>query len=251
MPRKRKTGDPETPRSSLESMPFWSRIRNPPPVLAFAFPELEDMDEDRSLEKLLNIPDVPYDDSIVYSLKISLDGASPQIWRRVLTKSVNLEVLHEILQIAMGWEDCHLHEFEVRKTRVPSIDESAPVNERGLSIAQLFNAKVMNFWYVYDLGDEWVHAIQIEKMVPAKETVTYPICVAGRGACPFEDCGGVDQWSYFVDAMKHPERMPDRDLGFLQDLLDDGIEPSPFSHDDVTKELHRVFKKPARRKKRS
>ena len=49
---------------------------------------------------------------VIYQLKVVLLGISPMIWRRLLVKSDSMIAdLHYILQIAMGWEDIHLHHF--------------------------------------------------------------------------------------------------------------------------------------------
>ncbi len=48
--------------------------------------------------------------------------------------------------------------------------------------------------YTYDFGDDWEHEIVVEKVLVAEPGVRYPVCVAGKGACPPEDCGGV--WGY-------------------------------------------------------
>ena len=50
----------------------------------------------------------------VYQLKVSLRDVSPLIWRRLLvTSETSIAHLHAILQIAMGWEDVHLHRFRI------------------------------------------------------------------------------------------------------------------------------------------
>ena len=41
----------------------------------------------------------------IYQLKISLEHIDPPIWRRVQTDDCSLDELHDIIQIAMGWED--------------------------------------------------------------------------------------------------------------------------------------------------
>ncbi len=47
-----------------------------------------------------------------YQLKVTLNGAKPPIWRIILVPSdVQLGKLHIVLQIAMGWENSHLHQF--------------------------------------------------------------------------------------------------------------------------------------------
>ena len=53
-------------------------------------------------------------DEKVLQLKITLAGSKPPIWRRVkVRESMNLGELHRVVQIVMGWEDCHLHLFQV------------------------------------------------------------------------------------------------------------------------------------------
>ncbi|MFA4887306.1 MAG: plasmid pRiA4b ORF-3 family protein [Candidatus Nanoarchaeia archaeon] len=48
-------------------------------------------------------------------LKVSLDGVSPEIWRRFLVlDTISFEQLHWIIQVVMGWEDYHMYEFLVK-----------------------------------------------------------------------------------------------------------------------------------------
>ncbi|MGQ9815565.1 MAG: plasmid pRiA4b ORF-3 family protein [Candidatus Roseilinea sp.] len=50
----------------------------------------------------------------IYQLKITLRGIRQPIWRRVLIPgSFSLHKLHKIIQVVMGWMDCHLHCFRV------------------------------------------------------------------------------------------------------------------------------------------
>jgi hypothetical protein len=45
---------------------------------------------------------------------VTLLDAEPAIWRRVeVQASSTLKVMHDIIQIVMGWDDCHLHHFEI------------------------------------------------------------------------------------------------------------------------------------------
>ena len=42
----------------------------------------------------------------LYQIKVSLNGTKPPIWRRlVISSSMDLEELHDVLQIAIGWTD--------------------------------------------------------------------------------------------------------------------------------------------------
>ena len=46
----------------------------------------------------------------LYELKITLRGSNPAIWRRVQVPG-NLNRLHDVFQVVMGWTDSHLHQF--------------------------------------------------------------------------------------------------------------------------------------------
>ncbi len=62
----------------------------------------------------------------IYQLKVTLLDTKPPIWRRLLVPAgLTLETLHDVLQVAMGWTDSHLHEFRVGKKRfgVPDPDD--------------------------------------------------------------------------------------------------------------------------------
>jgi hypothetical protein len=52
----------------------------------------------------------------IYQIKISLIGSKPPIWRTVLVASnIDLETFHDVIQLAMGWTDSHLHQFIANK----------------------------------------------------------------------------------------------------------------------------------------
>jgi hypothetical protein len=54
----------------------------------------------------------------IYQLKVTLLGTTPPIWRRLLVPAdMTWEQLHNVLQLAMGWEDCHLHDFRIGPRR--------------------------------------------------------------------------------------------------------------------------------------
>ena len=53
--------------------------------------------------------------SPVLQLRISLRGVSPPVWRRLLIpEQITIVQLHRVMQLAMGWNDEHLHRFIIR-----------------------------------------------------------------------------------------------------------------------------------------
>jgi hypothetical protein len=150
----------------------------------------------------------------VYQLHISLRDLKPAIWRRVLVPgSVTFERLHRIIQFVMGWEDCHMHEFTVGKTRygVPDkqFPDMAPVaSEKRATLAAALASSVKSFSYLYDFGDGWEHALKVEKILVADPAQRYPVCLAGANACPPDDIGGPPGYANFVQAISdsaHPD----------------------------------------------
>lgn len=131
----------------------------------------------------------------VYQLKVFLRGIKPPVWRRVLVpQDCTISVLHETIQIAMGWWNCHLHRFLIRGK------EYGVAYEGGISFADDPDQTRLGdfrfrpserFGYLYDFGDKWDHDIVVEKFLPRDSAKAYPLCIAGRGDCPEEDSGGV------------------------------------------------------------
>jgi hypothetical protein len=130
------------------------------------------------------------------SLKVTLRGIRPPIWRRLLIPGrMTLGDVHQAVQAAMGWEDAHLHVFEIagRSYGDPhSVDDVA--NEERLTLKGVLKSGVRRFTYTYDFGDNWEHEIAIESTTPPVEGRRYPACVAGKRNGPPEDCGG--PWGY-------------------------------------------------------
>jgi hypothetical protein len=147
------------------------------------------------------------ENAAVYQLKIVLRGIKPPVWRRVLVRTdCSIAVLHEIVQIAMGWWNCHLHRFLIRGK------EYGVAYEGGVSFADDpdqtrlgdFRFRTSErFGYLYDFGDNWDHDIVVEKILPLDPAKAYPLCVTGRGECPEEDSGG----PYLYKA-RRAKRMP-------------------------------------------
>jgi hypothetical protein len=148
-----------------------------------------------------------------YQLKISLKGAKPPIWRRLLiADSVSLPQLHRAIQVAMGWTDSHLHQFIVEGECYgmpdPDLDELEMLDETRVKLGQIMKREKDSIIYEYDFGDGWEHKITLEKILPFDPKVSLPQCVKGKGACPPEDVGGIWGYAEFLKAIadpSHPE----------------------------------------------
>lgn len=155
----------------------------------------------------------------LYQLKITLKWSKPPIWRRVLVRGDRtLDRLHNIIQVAMGWTDSHMHQFIIgsgfaRTFYGPTDPEFAErggemLNERRYTVADLAPTVKRKFIYEYDFGDGWQHDVVAEKILPPDSTFKHPRCLAGANACPPEDCGGIGGYYNLLKIMadpKHPD----------------------------------------------
>lgn len=144
----------------------------------------------------------------VYQLKVTLRDIPPPIWRRVqVWEDTTLERLHRILQIAVGWEDAHLHEFHIgpRIYGVPDPDDDLyqrpVIDERNHRLREVVPQVGASFEYVYDLGDTWRHELLLEDIVLPQPERHYPCCVAGERSAPPEDVGGPLGYADYLEAM--------------------------------------------------
>ncbi len=141
----------------------------------------------------------------IYQFKITLKRTKPPVWRRIqVPADYTFWDLHVAIQDAMGWLDCHLHSFEFGSRQAPLAFIGIPDDEWPTGRETLPGWKTkMNRWfpkesssatYTYDFGDDWEHTVVFEKILLREDAEDYPKCLAGRRACPPEDCGGV--WGY-------------------------------------------------------
>src|SRR5205807_10530158 len=109
----------------------------------------------------------------IYQIKVTLLRTAPPIWRRLLVPSeITLADLHDLLQLAMGWTDSHLHEFLFRGQHYgPTHAErgvTEAIDERKVRLNQLLSREGAKIVYTYDFGDGWEHGIVLEKGLPVE-----------------------------------------------------------------------------------
>lgn len=180
-------------------------------------------------------------DAMMYQLKVTLNGIRPPIWRRLLVPSwYSLRDLHDVLQVAMGWTDSHLHQFVAKGTLYGQPDTEfgiERVNEKRVRLDEVLRTEKEAMTYEYDFGDGWEHKVVLEKILGHADEQVAPSCVAGARACPPEDCGGV--WGY-ADLLKiladpvHPEHEK------LLEWLDGKFDPEAFDASAINGMLVRM-----------
>jgi hypothetical protein len=172
----------------------------------------------------------------------------PPVWRRVVVPAgITLGQLHDVIQDAMGWDDGHLHMFSAGKVTygVPDGDfMSDDQNEQAVRLSDLLSRKGQKLTYTYDFGDDWDHLVKLEKtLLPgSKEALAagpVPVCLAGEGACPPEDCGGAWGYANLKEALADPDHDDHEDMLDWLGLEDPGdFNPAEFNLAEVNRRLH-------------
>lgn len=153
----------------------------------------------------------------VLQFSVELQGIEPKIWRKIqVPLDYNFWDLHVTIQDAMGWQDCHLHHFEIKgkgkrkevRIGIPDFDGFGELPEvfPGWEIAVIayFNALGVEAVYEYDYGDGWLHTVKLEGYMVREKGIKYPICIDGKNACPLEDCGGIGGYYNVIEVLSDP-----------------------------------------------
>jgi len=178
----------------------------------------------------------------IIELRVELLELRPTVWRKLLVPSwITLAKLHQLLQVAMGWTNSHLHQFKIGAVCYGFPDEDwperSPRDDRKAILADSLSDELTGFHYEYDFGDGWEHAIRIERFRALDEVRHYPLCVAGANACPPEDVGGTHGYLEFLQAITDPTHEEhDNYLAWCGGLFD----PAAFDVNAVNASLRRI-----------
>jgi hypothetical protein len=191
----------------------------------------------------------PREDVVTYRVKLHLVGSQPPIWRRLELASVlTLDSLHDIVQIAMGWTDSHLHRFSVGGDPYDAQAEQYPTDfdleegdegtpEREVRLDQVLQEVGDKLHYEYDFGDGWSHVIRLEAIQPRAESDPVAVCTGGRRACPVEDVGGIHTWNELVCYLEDGGTPSEPWLAEKLAWLGGDVYPDWFDRDQVNAQL--------------
>jgi Plasmid pRiA4b ORF-3-like protein len=189
-------------------------------------------------------------------LRIELADIEPLIWRRVAVRATSsLNTLHRIIQVTMGWLDYHLWEFDIDDVTYGVPDPEG--NDWGrvikpasrTKLAKVLNSGLDQFSYTYDIGDNWLHRIFVERIEPADPNVIYPCFLGGQRRCPPEDCGSVPGYYEFIDAISAPDKgKGSRKKREMLSWYGRPYDPDDIEENRIKAELARMAYQPRRRK---
>jgi hypothetical protein len=151
----------------------------------------------------------PAKTDLLFQFKITLLNIKPAIWRRIQVPDCTLVNLHEYIQAAFGWENYHLHQFQIDgvwySQPAPNGDDFGMdfEDETDVFLSKLLpkSSRKARWIYEYNFGDGWRHEVLFEGFPPIDPKAKYPLCLEGERACPPEDCGGPPGFANYLDAI--------------------------------------------------
>ena len=165
---------------------------------------------------------------------MTLLDVHPPVWRLVRVPStVPLSALHSILQVAMGWQDYHLHEWRVGEDYYD--DESG---EDEVILAGI-GPPDSSFRYTYDLGEGWEHLVEVVSVDPYDATVPPVAVLDGARAAPPENSGGPHGYEALLAALSNPE---DIDHDDAVAAYGDFLDPESFDRAEINRRLEAFWR---------
>jgi hypothetical protein len=156
-------------------------------------------------------------------VRVELVDVEPRIWRQLEVRgSLTLDVIHQVLQTAFGWEDMHLHRFTANDPFAPlrpvdgdipetlqwlprqECDEPDDRPEEDLSLGQLLALGGGAAFYEYDFGDSWLHRLEMVSQRPSTEDIPRARVLDGARRGPLEDSGGFPGYEEILEALADP-----------------------------------------------
>lgn len=188
----------------------------------------------------------------IYRIKITLEHVHPPVWRRIeVPGDMTLAQLHAIIQRVMGWDDYHMWSFQVGKTEYQTGSGEMfdfgggprPHSPAGTTLEAATEGRLISFRYWYDFGDDWFHALKVERVADPESGAVYPRCLEGARACPPEDCGGPPGYEGFLDAVANPKH-PDHEE--MLEWIGGAWDAEAFDLDAVNKAIRPRQRKSAK-----
>ena len=105
-------------------------------------------------------------------MKVMLRGSRPSVWRRFQVQhDITLAALHEILQAVMGWQNYHLYRVEIGGKKYGENDSDNDLGAGKVELCRVVPGEGARFLYAYDFGDNWIHTIEVERLLPPEQGV--------------------------------------------------------------------------------
>ncbi len=138
----------------------------------------------------------------------------------IVPSDFNFSLFHKVLQAAFGWQDEHFHRFvlETDKNGIPvkiiepaEFDEfdidgtpnAEKINSSDVTLGEIFG-KYKKMIYEYDFGDDWIHEIELIRVI-SNSPDPEAHCVKAKGDAPMENSGGTWGFREIQRIMNNPD----------------------------------------------
>ena len=186
---------------------------------------------------------------MTFIFKIQLKSLNtPMVWRRILVPiHFSFYDFHRVIQTAFGWEGRHRFEFCDRERDAaisvgiadPDYEEFNIKDSKSIKITDIFSFPGDKLKYIYDFSEEWVHLIKLETII--MDRFFNADCLGGEGACPPEDCEGVNGYKKIKKILLNPKNP---EYEFIRKWLglknDEDWDPNLFNLEEASKAVRRV-----------
>ena len=111
----------------------------------------------------------------IVRLRAQIDEVTPAVIRVVeVPAAMRLDDLHFVLQIAIGWQNCHPFEFGIGDKTWGLIDRDAEENPLPAELALLLDVIALGstFTYSYVFGDDWHHTVEVEAVADVRRRLS-------------------------------------------------------------------------------
>lgn len=187
-----------------------------------------------------------------YILQICLrEVTDPPVTRKLsVPPSTNFHKLHHAIQLAFGWNNVHLYQFQVlnkppmnyastpRRYIPPKVllrlpgpgmvnnlfgeDDIILKSPKTVQLREVFErAKYKNGYieYLYDLGDNWEHSVTLTGRGEEPNPNNTIRCLSGEGGSVAEDCGGVGGWEGLKQSFKLRQELGETEMSSQEEEL--------------------------------
>ncbi|MEO8907954.1 MAG: plasmid pRiA4b ORF-3 family protein, partial [Microbacteriaceae bacterium] len=158
--------------------------------------------------------------------RVSILGSDPEIWRLLeVDAALTLAEMHDVLQIAFGWRNEHLHNFADHEQYLPQPDlprigraprlwgpddpftepDDTQLPENEWTLAQVFDGFDGPLYYEYDFGDGWSHLIELIERIDDDPDAPKALLVRGERRGPLEDSGGIGGYAEKLEILADPQ----------------------------------------------
>lgn len=169
-----------------------------------------------------------------YYLSATLTNGLGSVWRNFrVSADIDMETLHEILQILFGYQNKEAYEFYLNESKIrltndqttleqvkflrshegkhylEQVDQEKHPIDLSVTVAPGKGAPMMFYFakkepmhYLYDFTDQWIFKLEL---LDELEGDGRPVLLDGLGTAPYEACGGVQGYNEVLDIITNPE----------------------------------------------